>query len=115
MEKERARSLGVLVYETDRDKETKTEKYESAVQRVLAAAEKKKEKRWEVPADLPGSELFDALGVAGVHIVPRRILAQTSRPYNTKRKQEFIDAELAARGLAVDMGGKIAFIEYEEA
>ena len=116
LEIERGRCLGIVVYETDKTKEIRLDNYADAVQAILSKAEEKAKERYEIPADLDAETLerLNDLKVKGVHVATRRELAQGCRRYKTKTKQELIDAELAARGLALNLGARIAFIEYAE-
>ena len=116
LEIERSRCLGIVAYESDKTRELKIGKFDAAIKLVLAKAEEKAEIRYDIPADLDAENLerFKELGVKGVHIIPRRILAQQCRPYKTKTLQELIDPELKERGLIIDLGARIAFIEYAE-
>ena len=116
LEIERGRCLGIVVYETDKTKEIRLDNYADAVQTILGKAEEKAKERYEIPADLDAETLerLNELKVKGVHVATRRELAQGCRRYKTKTNQERIDAELAARGLALNLGPRIAFIEYAE-
>ena len=128
LEAARARCLGILRYETDKTRETKLAKYETAVTDVQAEAKKRAETEYSFPENLDAEglgqfhdldvetlEQFHALGVKGVRIVPRRVLAQyAGKIYKTRGAQEELDADLERLGLALNFGARLAFIEYAD-
>ena len=138
LEAARARCLGIIRYETDKTREIRLDNYSDAVSDIQAKAKEKAETGYAFPKKLDDEPLeqflernaetlekfhdldaetlgqFNALGVKGVYIVPRRVLAQQCTQYKTKTKQEEIDPELEARGLALFIGASLAFIEYAD-